>query len=473
MLDKILGKNDKDNNGLDLRKKDKDPGMDVSDRIKNMVSKASNGSKDQINKIKSKSNSNGDEDDKGAKRKIPRPMPKPRPRDTGNARLKSLQKPPEDKKPDGIGGILPGFGRRMPGGGGGSAGGGGPDEDQRTLVGALVFGLILIVLVGAGYYFLVYAPYQGTLNDAKQSQINLVNTYYVGPLATDPEAQTLLSEIESAVTPAQASAVDVIGPATTSWQAYQNQQVNTLKDNYSRVQVNYNNSGTQQTIIMKVSDAQQLISQSDAAVLSNMVITTPNTVAIPLILTRLQAAGGVINVGDAVDIYLNSNGTTAVQSANQTNQSGSTQSSSSTQSSGSTPIVSGATVLALLRSESDSGTISANLTEAQSIAENQISTSSSTSQSSDTDVDQLLRAAASNTWDPTTINALLDNYGYNLNNLERVSNLGDLNAQYLVILEIPQQNAMTVIQNMNSLQLVVPTESAPTWMATELHHIYG
>jgi len=471
MLDKIFGKNDKDKSDFDLRKKDKDPGMDVSDRIKNMVSRATNGSKDQINNNASKAN--GDEDDKGVKRKIPRPMPKPRPKDGGNAR--SLQKPPKDKKPDGIGGILPGFGRRMPGGGGGSAGGGGPDEDQRTLVGALVFGLILIVLVGAGYYFLVYAPYQGTLNDAKQSQINLVNTYYVGPLATDPEAQTLLSEIESSVTPEQASAIDVLGPATTSWQAYQNQQVNTLKDNYSRVQVNYNNSGTQQSIIMKLSDAQQLITQSDAAVLSNMVITTPNTVAIPLILTRLQAAGGVINVGDSVDIYLNSNGTTAVQSTNQTNQTNqsSTGASSTGASSSNTPLVSGATVLAILRSESDSGTITANLTESQSIAENQISSSSSTSQSSVTDVDQLLRAAASNTWDPTTINSLLDNYGYNLNNLERVSNLGDLNAQYMVILEIPQQNAMTVIQNMNSLQLVVPTESAPTWMATELHHIYG
>ena len=420
--------------------------------------------RDQINKINSNSKSNGDEGDKGDKRKIPRPMPKPRPRDTGNARLKSLQKPPQDKKPDGIGGILPGFGRKIPGGGG--SGGGGPDEDQRTLVGALVFGLILIILVGAGYYFLVYAPYQGTLNDAKQSQINLVNQYYSGPLATDPEKQTLLSEIESSVTPDQASAINVLGPATTSWQAYQNQQVNTLKDNYSRVQVSYSNVGTQKSIILKVPDAQALISQSDASVLSNMIISTPNTEAIPLILTRLQAAGGVINVGDAVDIYLSSNGTTTVQS-NQTNQ------SSGTTQSGSTPIVSGATVLAILRSESDSGTITANLTEAQSIAENQISSSSSTSQSSDTDVDQLLRAAASNTWDPTTINSLLDNYGYNLNNLERVSNLGDLNAQYLIILEIPQQNALSVIQNMNSLQLVVPTQSAPTWMASELHSIYG
>ena len=97
MLDKIFGKNDKDKSDFDLRKKDKDPGMDVSDRIKNMVSRATNGSKDQINNNASKAN--GDEDDKGVKRKIPRPMPKPRPKDGGNAR--SLQKPPKDKKPDG------------------------------------------------------------------------------------------------------------------------------------------------------------------------------------------------------------------------------------------------------------------------------------------------------------------------------------------------------------------------------------
>ena len=45
-----------------------------------------------------------------------------------------------------------GFGKQLP-----------DDDDQRTLIGAAVFGIILIVLVGAGYYFLVYAPYQDTL----------------------------------------------------------------------------------------------------------------------------------------------------------------------------------------------------------------------------------------------------------------------------------------------------------------------
>ncbi|HTX61760.1 MAG TPA: DUF515 domain-containing protein, partial [Methanobacterium sp.] len=199
MLDKILGKKENEKNGPDLRKNEKESGSDVSGRIKNMVSRNGN-SKDQTNKLNTKTN--GDSSKKDVNDKIPRPMPKPRPKDTGRARLK----PPEQKKPSGrpsgggldrLSGAVPGFGRRSPGGGRI------PDDDQRTLVGAAVFGIILIVLVGAGYYFLFYAPYQGSLQDAKNTKINEVNSYYKGALATDPQKLTLLAEIESAVTPEQ------------------------------------------------------------------------------------------------------------------------------------------------------------------------------------------------------------------------------------------------------------------------------
>ena len=66
-----------------------------------------------------------------------------------NQGLRPPQKKPDRKKPEKGG--MGGFGKRI------------PDDDQRTLVGAAVFGIILIVLVGAGYYFLVYAPYQDAL----------------------------------------------------------------------------------------------------------------------------------------------------------------------------------------------------------------------------------------------------------------------------------------------------------------------
>ena len=56
---------------------------------------------------------------------------------------------------------------------------------------------------------------------------------------------------------------------------------------------------------MKVADAQKIVNEADASVLANMDIRTPDTVAVPIMITRLQAAGGLVNVGDAVDVYQN------------------------------------------------------------------------------------------------------------------------------------------------------------------------
>lgn len=477
MLDKILGNKEKENNAPDLRKNEKDTGSNVSGRIRNMVSRAGDKSKDQKSKLKT----NGDGGNEDPTEKIPRPMPKPRPKDTGRARLKA----PDEKKPGGrpggssldrLGGAVPGFGRRSPGGGRI------PDDDQRTLVGALVFGIILIVLVGAGYYFLFYAPYQGSLQDAKNTKISEVNSYFKGALATDPQKLTLLAEIESAVTPEQALAVDVLGPATTSWRAYQQNQIETKKDPYGRVMLTYS-SGDKKDLIMKVAAAQTLVTQSDASVLANVEITTPDTVVIPIRLDRLRAAGGLISVGDTVDIYVSTNETTTTTTTttNETNRTNQTQQSTGSNQSGvgqssNTPLVSGATVLAILRSMVDQNTFNASISTSQQIAINSLSQSASRSQSagvSDTGIEALLQAGASRTWDETSINALLNAYGVRLDQFERTANFGNLDAEYMVLLEVPRDKAIFLIQNSNAIQLTISTQSAPSWMVTELHKIYG
>ena len=474
MLDKILGKKEKEKNGPDLHKNEKETGSDVSGRIKNMVSRANGKSKDPVSKLNNKIN--GDSGKKDPTDKIPRPMPKPRPKDTGRVRLK----PPEQKKPGGksggggldrLGSAVPGFGRRSPGGGRV------PDDDKRTLVGAAVFAVILIVLVGAGYYFLFYAPYQSTLQDAKQTKINEVNSYYKGALATDPQKLTLLAEIESSVTAEQALAVDVLGPATTSWRNYQNNQINTKKDAYGRVMITYT-AGNQKDIITKVATAQQIVAQADASVLANTEITTPDTVVIPIKLSRLQAAGGVISVGDTVDIYVNSNTTTTTTTttSNESNATNQTTTSPSTAENSSTPTVSGATVLAILRSLTSENDFNASISTSQSIAINTLSASSSRSQSAaSTGIEQLLQAGASRTWDESSIDSLLNAYGVRLDDFERTSNFGNLDAEYMVLLEVPRDKAIFIIQSSqaNAVQLTISTQSAPSWMVTELHKIYG
>ena len=47
-----------------------------------------------------------------------------------------------------------------------------------------------------------------------------------------------------------------------------------------------------------------------------------------------------------------------------------------------------------------------------------------------------------------------------LSDFERVSNLGQLDAQYLVLLEVPRENALWLIQNQNSTVLTVPTQES-------------
>jgi len=474
MLDKILGKKDKDKNDTpDLRKNGKKPDSDsdIGGRLKDMVGKVSGKPKDDSKPNKMVS------EKKPAEGKMPRPIAKPIPKSSDT---KPRLRPPEKKKPGGFAaGLGGGFGKKL------------PEDDQRTLVGAAVFGIILIILVGAGYYFLVYGPYQDTLNSAKMTKINEVNSYFKGALSTDAHKTSLLADIDAGQTPDQVLAVDVTGPATNAWRDYQNQQINLKKDPYNRVQISYSvpssaggttnastttdtsSSNNVKNLILNTTAAGIIVNEADASVLANMDIVTPDTVAIPIYISRIQAAGGLINVGDAVDVYQNVNATAQTSTGNNTTQ---TQSTTTTSS----PEISGATVLAILRDTSDGvySSSDANLTHSQSVAVNGAGVSTSTSQSAQGNVEALLRAGASGNWNEAQITSLLTAYGWKLSDFERVSNLGDLTNNYLVVLEVPRENALWVIQNDNvaagsSLYLVVPTQRAPEWMITELHQIYA
>ena len=109
----------------------------------------------------------------------------------------------------------------------------------------------------------------------------------------------------------------------------------------------------------------------------------------------------------------------------------------------------------------------------QDIAMGNLVQGSSRSEAASQDVEQLLRAAAARNWDQSEVSSLLNSYGWRLSDFERTSNLGELDAQYLLLLEVPRENAVFLIQNMNNVILTVPTQQAPNWMIQELKQIYG
>ena len=53
-----------------------------------------------------------------------------------------------------------------------------------------------------------------------------------------------------------------------------------------------------------------------------------------------------------------------------------------------------------------------------------------------------------------------------------MSNLADLDSEYLVLLEVPRADVSFVINNMDSLILTIPTEFAPNWVVGELNETY-
>ena len=67
---------------------------------------------------------------------------------------------------------------------------------------------------------------------------------------------------------------------------------------------------------------------------------------------------------------------------------------------------------------------------------------------------------------------MLKNYGVKLSHYERQINLGDLSAQYMLLIETPQDKVDYVINNMDSIVLTIPTTKAPDWMINEISSTY-
>jgi hypothetical protein len=362
------------------------------------------------------------------------------------------------------------------------------DEETKTLMGAAIFGLILIIIASSSYYFFFYQPFQEELNSVKIAKLNELNSIYKGPLALDNEAFTLKSQIENANSPEEIKTIDIIRPATESWRYYHNKEINIVKDDFNRVMVTYTANKTK-NIITDVDSAHKMVADNDALVLANMEFKKPNTVVIPILITRLQAGAGLISVGSIVDIYIlkSDNNNNSPSSSNSDNGNGTNLNSpdsyanqnllnnennedSSILDEG--PDISGVTVLAIMRSK-DSGSIDANYIKTKINANGIITNQIENSQSFSTDVEEMLRGAIAGGFNEALIAQLLDKYGLKLADYERRSNLAELDIQYLLLIEVPRTDVSYTINNMDNLILTIPTEHAPNWMIDELKSTYA
>lgn len=378
------------------------------------------------------------------------------------------------------------------------------DDKSKTRFGKIAFVLIFLVLASSMLYFMVYQPFQEELNLERNAKLNELNALYKGPLEVHENAYALKNQIESTHDIEELKSIDVLRTATDDWKTYQKSCIVKCRDDYGRVMLSYADNDTK-NIILSVGDAQDFVKDNDAKVLSNVRFRKVDTVIVPISLSRLQATAGLIYVGSIVDIYsLDENDTfdysqtdsssdeISVESQDNSSDNMSNESSipvsqedmqsgadSINDSSGDEnldfdkgPDVSGATVLAILRSK-ESGVVDSKFSRSSLKVNGNVSTPKEKTNSFSTDVEELLKASAFGSYSGNgALESYLDSYGVKLSDYERMSNLGELDSEYIILLEVPRNDVDFIINNMDDLILTIPTQFAPDWVANELSQTY-
>ena len=326
------------------------------------------------------------------------------------------------------------------------------NEEKKRKIGIIITTIIILTLVISAYYFLIFEPAQQELNEAKTSKLNELHSYYKGPLASASSVFKIEDEINEARNVGEVNSIDIIPQATKDWKNHHLKSIHMNTDKFNRTMAVYGNN--EKSVIMPVNDAIAIVNNNDARKLCEISFEKPNTVSVPILVSRLQAGAGLISVGSIVDIYKNNNGTFNQTDINKTEAD-----------------VSGCTVLSIMRYE-ENGEIESQYTKGHTIVQGENTNPNEDSQTFTSNVLEMLKGTIINGYDEKTTIDMLRNYGVKLSNYEREINLGDLDAEYMILIEVPQEKVDFVINNMDDIVLTIPTANAPSWMAGQLNSTY-
>jgi hypothetical protein len=325
------------------------------------------------------------------------------------------------------------------------------DNEKKRKIGVIITTLILLTIIISAYYFIIYEPSQEQLNLAKSIKLNELHDLYSGGLATSPNAFLLESKINDAKSPQEIETINIMSYATKDWREFHKKSINMNQDKYNRTMAVYENNS--KNTIMPISEAMEIVNENDATILSKIKFDEPNTVSVPILVSRLQAGAGLVGVGSVVDIYKSSNSSYE----NTTNST--------------TPEISGCTVLSIMRYE-ENGEIDSEYSKSKMTVKGNDTNPRENTKSFSSDVLEMIKGSIVKGYDEKETFEMLENYGVKLSNYERQINLGDLDAQYMLLIETPQDKVSFILDNMDSIVLTIPTSDAPDWMVSEISSTY-
>ena len=325
------------------------------------------------------------------------------------------------------------------------------DNEKKRKIGIIITTLILVTLIITAYYFIIYEPSQEALSLAKTTKLNELHELYSGALTDSANALLIENQINDARNAHEVESINIMTPATKDWKEHHKKSINLHQDKYNRTMVVYENES--KSTIISIYEAMEIVNENDAKILSQIKFDEPNTVSVPILVSRLQAGAGLVKEGSVVDIYTNSNST----DENITNST--------------SPEIRGCTVISIMRYE-ENGEIDSEYSKSKMTVEGNTSNPRENTKAFSSDVLEMIKASIINGYDEKKTFKMLDDYGVKLSNYERQINLGDLDAQYMLLIEAPQDKVSYIINNMENIVLTIPTSEAPDWMVREINETY-
>ena len=325
------------------------------------------------------------------------------------------------------------------------------DNERKRKIGIIITTLILLTLIITAYYFIIYEPSQEALSLAKTTKLNELHELYSGALTDSPNALLLENQINDGKDAHEVESINVLTPATKDWKDHHKQSINLHQDKYNRTMATYENES--KSTIIPAYEAMEIVNENDAKILSQIKFEEPNTVSVPILVSRLQAGAGLVKEGSVVDIYANSNST----SENATNST--------------SPEIRGCTVISIMRYE-ENGEIDSEYSKSKMNVDGNSTDPHEDTDRFSSDVLEMIKGAIINGYDEKKTFEMLDDYGVKLSNYERQINLGDLDAQYMLLIETPQDKVSFILNNMENIVLTIPTSDAPDWMVEEISSTY-
>ena len=178
-------------------------------------------------------------------------------------------------------------------------------DEKKRKIGKIITTIIILTLIISAYYFIIYEPAEKELNEEKTAKLNELHALYKGPMADAGSVFEIENEINDANNAYEVKSINILKSATSDWKKFHIQSIHANTDQFNRTMLVYENNS--KNVIMPANEAIELVNNNNAEKLSDMLFKKPDTVSVPILISRLQAGAGLIGVGSIVDIYKNNN----------------------------------------------------------------------------------------------------------------------------------------------------------------------